>query len=149
MGAVRGTDPPRSKAGNDRQDGTRYTDKGPGGAAGNLVEDPTLRWTPAGRAIVSLRIADKERVQVKGGSGWADGETKFYDLSVWGDQGLRAAEYLIKGDRVAAIGRWQLQEWDDPEQGTRNRMVLVCRDLGASLLFKPVRIYREAGEDGK
>lgn len=148
MTAVRQTDPDTGKRHDDRKDGTRYTDRGPGAAAGNLTRDPELRYTPAGRAIASLRLADTERVQAKGGSGWTDGPTSFYDVMVWGDQAERACGHLRQGDRVAAVGRWQDQEWTDPEGKERSRLVLVARDLGASLLFVPVEIMRRTRQEG-
>lgn len=148
MSAVGQSAAPRAKAQDDRKDGTQYEDQGPGGAAGNLTRNPELRFTPAGRAIASMRIADTERIQAKGGSGWTDGPTTFYDLMVWGDQAIRAADHLQQGDRVAAIGRWQLQKWTDPEGTERTRTVLVCRDLGASLLFKAVSILRTQAQEG-
>jgi single-strand DNA-binding protein len=120
-----------------------YEDIGPGSVSGNLTRNPELRYTPEGRAVVTLRIAETERVRDDDSGSWKDGETQFYDVIVWGDQGEHATESLEKGDRIAAVGSWQVQKWTDPEGQERSKTVLVARDVGPSLLFRHVKVVRE------
>jgi single-strand DNA-binding protein len=120
-----------------------YEDIGPGSVSGNLTRNPELRYTPEGRAVVTLRIAETERVRDDDSGSWKDGETQFYDVIVWGDQGEHATESLEKGDRIAAVGSWQVQKWTDPEGQERSKTVLVARDVGPSLLFRQVKVVRE------
>ena len=44
--------------------------------AGNLVEDPELRFTSSGIAVANLRVAVTQRVQQDGE--WRDGATSFF-----------------------------------------------------------------------
>lgn len=121
---------------------TEYEDLGEGALSGNLTRDPELRFTAQGRAIVTLRIAETERVQDQDSGAWTDGETQFYDVTAWGDQATNCAEVLQRGDRVAVVGRWQKQTWQGDDDTPRSKNVLVARDIGPSLLFKEVSIAR-------
>ena len=58
--------------------------------AGNLVEDPEVRFTNNGIAVTNLRVAVTQRVQQDGQ--WRDGDTSFFKVNVWRGQ----AENLIK-----------------------------------------------------
>jgi hypothetical protein len=51
---------------------------------GNLVDDPELRFTTTGTAVVNLRVAVTQRVQQDGE--WRDGDTSFLRVNVWRGQ---------------------------------------------------------------
>jgi single-strand DNA-binding protein len=51
--------------------------------AGNLTDDPELRYTTAGAARATFRVAVSARV--RDGEGWRDGEPAFYAVVVWRD----------------------------------------------------------------
>lgn len=120
-----------------------YEDIGPGYVSGNLTRPPELRFTPEGRAVVTLRIAETERIRNEDTGEWSDGETQFWDVVIWGDQGEHAAECLDKGDRIVGCGSWQVQKWSDDQDQPRSKTVLVARDVGPSLLFRNVKVIRE------
>lgn len=118
---------------------TTYTDLEDGGVAGNLTRDPELRFTPSGRALASLRVAESHREQDADTGQWQDTEPTFHDLIVWGKPAEHVCESLHRGSRVVAVGRWQRQEWTDREQNRRSKRVLQVREIGASLTFGEVR----------
>lgn len=126
----------------DAGSGTKYEDIGPGVLVGNLTKDPELAYTPAGRAIGTLRIADTERVRDEESGQWRDGTTEYYDAILFAGMAERAAECLRKGDRVVCAGMWQRQTWTDKEGEAREATKLAARDLGASLMFNEVRVQR-------
>lgn len=130
--------PPRDQAKKaDVESGkTEYKDLHDGAITGNLTRDPELRYTPAGRAIASLRVASSERTQDPATGEWRDQGTVFSDVVVWGEQGERVAEYLRKADRIVAMGVWQEQRWTDNEGKPRDKVILVAREIGPSFLFK-------------
>lgn len=127
---------------------TTYTDLGDGALAGNLTRDPELRFTPDGRAVCTMRLAETERVKDEASGQWGDGPTRFYDVIVWGQLANNCSEDLIKADRVAAVGKWQRQDWTADDGAAKSKTVLVARDLGPSLLFKRARINRHADAEG-
>ena len=70
---------------------------------GNLAFDPKMRFTANGNAVVDLRIATTPRKKV--GEEWVDGETLWFDVSVWKQFAENVAASLHKGDRVTVSGR--------------------------------------------
>lgn len=121
---------------------TTYKDLGDGSVSGNLTRDPDLRFTPDGRAITTLRVAETERVKDEQTGQWGDGPTQFYDVVGWGDLGLNISECLQQGDRIAAVGKWQQQDWTGDDGTPKTKTVLVARDLGPSLLFRKAALDR-------
>jgi single-strand DNA-binding protein len=71
---------------------------------GNLGADPELRFTPSGKAVASLKIADTPRHKNAAGD-WVDGQTLWMPVSIWGREAEAVTEALRKGDRVVAVGR--------------------------------------------
>ena len=45
--------------------------------AGNLVDDPELRFTPSGQPVAKFRIASTPRYFDKASNSWKDGDTLF------------------------------------------------------------------------
>lgn len=134
-----------------RQDNTQrtvYEDLDDGYVCGNVTKEPSVRFTDRGSAICSLRLADTPRIKDDDSGEWKDGETSYYDVSVFGKQAENAAEAFTKGDRILAIGRWQRQTWQDGDGNTRSKKVLQAREIGPSLLFKAAKIARTRRQGG-
>jgi single-strand DNA-binding protein len=66
--------------------------------AGNLTEDPEVRYTDGGIARALFRVAV---------SGRREQEPSFFTVVVWRDQADHAAQSLSKGSRVVVVGRLQ------------------------------------------
>lgn len=143
--------PPTARSRDQQQDSaprTTYTDLGDGAISGNLTRDPELRFVPDGRAVCTLRVAETERVFDQQSQKWGDGATSFYDVTVWGDQATNVTDVLGKGDRIAAVGKWQRQEWTKDDDTPGSKVVLVARDIGPSLLFKRAWIEGSERQEG-
>lgn len=143
--------PPRTdqaQQGQAERRGTTYTDKGEGALSGNLTRDPELRFTPAGKPVVVLRVAESARIKDDNTGEWKDGPSIFHDVTAWGKQAENISECLVKGDRIAAVGTWQQQEWTGTDNAPHSKMVLVARDVGPSLLFREVSVNRTQGRQG-
>lgn len=118
-------------------------DRGPGSVSGNLTKDPDLRYTANGRPVSNLRIASSERVRdVKTGE-WVDGETVYYDVTVWGNLAENVCNDLQRGDRIVAEGRWRSNTWEDNDGNIQERIILNARDLGPSMMFRSARPERK------
>jgi primosomal replication protein N len=70
--------------------------------AGNLTDDPEVRYTESGIARAMFRIAV---------SGRREQEASFFTVVVWRDQAEHAAQSLSKGSRVVVVGRLQQRSW--------------------------------------
>jgi Single-strand binding protein family len=64
--------------------------------AGNLTDDPEVRYTEAGIARAMFRVAVRGR---------REQEASFFTVIVWRDQAEHAAKSLAKGSRVVVVGR--------------------------------------------
>jgi single-strand DNA-binding protein len=91
---------------------------------GNLTRDPELRHTPSGTAVCNLRLAVNTRRKDETGQ-WVD-KPNYFDVTVWGNQGERCAQYLSKGRPVAVDGRLEWREWETPEGNKRQAVDIVA-----------------------
>lgn len=122
--------------------GRERADRGAGAVSGNLTRDPELRYTPSGKAVVSMRVASSERVRNEHTGEWEDGQTTFYDVTAWGQLAENCSEHLSKGMRIVADGRWEEQTWEAADGEERAKVVLVARDAGPSMAFFGARVLR-------
>jgi single-strand DNA-binding protein len=77
---------------------------------GNLARDPELKTVGGGSTVCSLRLAVSERVKDRISGEWTD-TASYFNVSVFGAQGERCAQYLAKGRQVAIDGRLRWREW--------------------------------------
>ena len=91
---------------------------------GNLTRDPELRHTPSGTAVCNLRLAVNTRRKDETGH-WVD-KPNYFDITVWGNQGERCAQYLSKGRPVGVDGRLEWREWETPEGNKRQAVDVVA-----------------------
>jgi single stranded DNA-binding protein len=70
--------------------------------AGNLTNDPEVRYTEAGIARAMFRVAVSSR---------REQEPSFFTVIVWRDQAEHAAQSLSRGSRVVVVGRLQQRSW--------------------------------------
>jgi len=77
---------------------------------GNLGQDPEIRNTNSGTAILQLRIATQERI--KRGDEWVS-EAEWHTVVVFGARAETCAKYLHKGSKVGVEGRIKTRKWQD------------------------------------
>ena len=92
--------------------------------AGNLTDDPEIRYTESGIARARFRVAV---------SGRREQEPSFFTVIVWRDQAEHAAESLSKGSRVVVVGRLQQRSWTAEDGNARSVVEVVAEELGPSL----------------
>jgi single-strand DNA-binding protein len=91
--------------------------------AGNLTDDPEIRYTETGIARAMFRMAV---------SGRRDQEASFFTVIVWRDQAEHVAEPLAKGRRVVVVGRLQQRSWTAEDGSVRSVVEVVAEELGPS-----------------
>jgi single-strand DNA-binding protein len=92
--------------------------------AGNLTDDPEVRYTKGGIARAMFRVAI---------SGRREQEASFFTVVVWRDQAEHAAQSLSKGSRVVVVGRLQQRSWTAEDGSARSTVEVVADELGPSL----------------
>jgi single-strand DNA-binding protein len=108
--------------------------------AGNLTDDPEIRYTESGIARATFRVAL---------SGRREQEASFFTVIVWRDQAEHAAQSLSKGSRVVVLGRLQQRSWTAEYGSARSVVEVVAEELGPSLRWataQPERASRSASE---
>jgi single-strand DNA-binding protein len=110
-------------------------------SAGNLTDDPELRFTPAGDQVASLRVAVTTRAP-DGQGGWRDGSTSFFRMSVWRAQAEHAAESLTKGARVLVCGRLRQRSWETDDGDKRAVVEIEADEIAASLKFHTAKLTK-------
>jgi single-strand DNA-binding protein len=92
--------------------------------AGNLTDDPEVRYTEGGIARAVFRVAV---------SGRREQEASFFTVVVWRDQAEHAAQSLTKGTRVVVVGRLQQRSWTAEDGSARSIVEILAEELGPSL----------------
>ena len=95
------------------------------GQAG-LTEDPTLRFTSSGKAVLSLRFAFNDSKFNDQTRQWETTRTLYLDGSAWEQTAERLSEQLRKGDQVYVEGRLETQQWEHEGQ-KRSKPHLIVR----------------------
>ncbi|MGW7598149.1 single-stranded DNA-binding protein [Streptomyces antimycoticus] len=100
---------------------------------GNLVDNPELRFTPAGVPVAKFRVASTPRTFNKTTNAWEDGESLFLTCSVWRQAAEHVAESLARGMRVIVQGRLKQRSYEDREGVKRTVYELDVDEVGPSL----------------
>jgi single-strand DNA-binding protein len=119
--------------------------------AGNLVEDPELRFTPAGQPVARFRVASTPRFRDNATGEWKDGDSLFLTCNVWRQAAENVAESLTRGMRVIVSGRLRQRSYETKEGEKRTVYEVEVDDVGPSLRnasAKVNRVARSGGGDG-
>jgi len=119
--------------------------------AGNLVDDPELRFTPAGQPVARFRVASTPRFRDNSTGEWKDGDSLFLTCNVWRQAAENVAESLQRGMRVIVSGRLRQRSYETKEGEKRTVYEVEVDDVGPSLRnasAKVNRIARSGSGDG-
>lgn len=112
---------------------------------GNCVEEPELRFTPQGVAMMRLRVAVNRRVKGRDGE-WVN-EASFFTGTVWRELAENAAASLHKGVAVVMTGRLEQREWVGKDGAKRSVVEIAVEDLGVSLHAATATVVRQVPKD--
>lgn len=101
--------------------------------AGNLVDDPELRFTPAGQPVARFRIASTPRFRDNASGEWKDGDSLFLTVNVWRQAAENVAESLTKGTRAIVSGRLRQRSYETKEGEKRIVYEIEADEVGPSL----------------
>ena len=119
--------------------------------SGNLVDDPELRFTPAGQPVARFRVASTPRFLDKSTNEWKDGDSLFLTCNVWRQAAENVAESLTRGMRVIVSGRLRQRSYETKEGEKRTVYEVEVDDVGPSLRnasAKVNKIARSGSGDG-
>jgi single-strand DNA-binding protein len=94
---------------------------------GNLGQDPELRMTSNGQAVLKMRLAttesylDKNRVRQE--------RTEWHSVVLWGKRAEALGKFLTKGSRLFVEGGLRTSSYDDREGNKRYRTEVVASNV--------------------
>ena len=112
--------------------------------AGNLVDDPELRFTPAGQPVARFRVASTPRFRDNSTGEWKDGDSLFLTCNVWRQAAENVAESLTRGMRVIVSGRLRQRSYETKEGEKRTVYEVEVDDVGPSLRNASAKVSRAA-----
>ena len=95
---------------------------------GNLGNDPEVRYTAGGGAVVNISIATTESWKDKE-SGEQQEKTEWHRVVFFNRLAEIVAEYLKKGSQVYVEGRLQTRKWQDKEGNDKYSTEIVANEM--------------------
>lgn len=99
---------------------------------GNLTEDPQLKATPTGVAVVSFRIAVGRRFKTEG-----QPEVDYFTIVAWRNTAEFIGRHFGKGDSILVCGRLQQRAYTDKEGYSRIVVEVVADEVSFAGYKKP------------
>jgi single-strand DNA-binding protein len=117
--------------------------------AGNLVEDPELRFTPAGQPVARFRVASTPRFRDNASGEWKDGDSLFLTCNVWRQAAENVAESLTRGMRVIVSGRLRQRSYETKEGEKRTVVECEVDEVGPSLRYATAKVVKGQRSGGQ
>lgn len=93
---------------------------------GRLGQDPRVRQTNSGEAVMNLNLAVRDRQKRDGA--WTE-ETQWWDVTVFGKRAEALAKILTKGQTIAAEGDIGLRQYVGRDGTHKAQLELIARDV--------------------
>jgi single-strand DNA-binding protein len=115
---------------------------------GNLADDPELRYTQAGVAVASVRVAVNKRFFNKDTNSWDEQLDGFFTCNVWREYAENVAESLKKGMRVLVTGRLRSRSYEDKDGVTKWVTEIEADEVCPTLRWATAQITRSNRSGG-
>lgn len=116
---------------------------------GNLTDDPELRFTPSGAAVVKFNVAVNRQRYDRQKNTWEDAGTDFHRVTAWNYLAQNCAETLSKGMRVVLVGELRQDHWtDEKTQEKRSGWGVTATAVGPDLTFATAKVTKTAKSGG-
>ncbi|MFF9787113.1 single-stranded DNA-binding protein [Streptomyces nigrescens] len=109
-----------------------------------LIEDPELRFSASGSAVVKVRLAFNSRKKDQAGQ-WVDDATFFVRGTAFGPAAENVAASLQRGMEVMVVGRMKTESWEKNGE-KRSEAALLVDSIGPSLRFATARVEKSGGQ---
>jgi single-strand DNA-binding protein len=77
-----------------------------------IINAPELRYTPSGKAVLSMRLAFNDSKYDDQQRKWVTTKSFYVDAQAWEQTAERLAEILAQGEQVYVVGRLETQQWE-------------------------------------
>ena len=107
-----------------------------------ITAQPELRYTPSGKAVLSIRLAFNDSKYDDQQQKWVTTKTFYVNAQAWEQTAERLAEQLTQGDQVYVTGRLETQSWEDKDGGKRSKPLLNVQTVRRLAKAEPVQQHR-------
>jgi single-strand DNA-binding protein len=119
--------------------------------SGLVATTPRHLVTQDGLPITSFRLAASTKKFDKQANRWVDGETNWFTVTSFRQLAVNTATSVSKGDRVIAIGRLRVRDWDNGERAGTSVEIeaeTLGHDMvwGSSTFLRTVNVREEQPE---
>ena len=115
---------------------------------GRLIEDPQLRYSASGSAVVKLRLAFNSRKKDQSGQ-WVDDAVFYVRGTAFGKAAENIAETLQRGMEVVVSGRLKTESWESNGEKKEGTSLLVD-SIGPALRSATAQVTKSGGSgDGQ
>ncbi|MFN8557948.1 MAG: single-stranded DNA-binding protein [Dehalococcoidia bacterium] len=94
---------------------------------GNLGQDPEIRYTANGSAVVTFSVAANRNYRRPDGE-W-EKETEWFSVVAWNQLAERISQNLQKGSRVYVEGRLHTRSWEGQDGQRRFKTEVVAQTV--------------------
>lgn len=94
---------------------------------GNLGQDPELRMTSGGQAVLKLRLATSETYLDRNRN--RQERTEWHSVVIWGKRAEALSKFLTKGSRIFVEGALRTSSYDDRDGNKRYRTEVVASNI--------------------
>ncbi|GAA0500959.1 single-stranded DNA-binding protein [Streptomyces olivaceiscleroticus] len=113
---------------------------------GRLTEEPELKYTASGSAVVRLRLAFNSRKKDPQTGEWKDDAVLYLDGSVFGPAAENVASSLQRGMEVFVSGRLKTNSWEDKQGQRQQRTELLVDAVGPTTMrTQTARVEKTSG----
>ena len=100
--------------------------------AGNLTQDPVLKYLPTGKAVINFTVACNHSRYDRESQSWVDSEPTYFKVDCWETLAENISESLRKGDPVVVVGRMLCRTYQQdgkPRESWELKADTVAADL--------------------
>jgi len=110
---------------------------------GRLTEDPSIRFSPQGVAVLTVNLAFNSRKKNQQTGEWEDDSVFFVRGTAFKDLAEQAGESLSRGDEVIVSGRLKTEKWQDKQSGeNRSATSLIIDSIGPNLARATAKVNK-------
>jgi len=109
---------------------------------GNVTDDPELKFTPSGDAVVNFTVASTPRTFDRQSNEWKDGDTLFIRMNGWRALAENIAESIQKGMRVIVTGALKVRNYERQDGSKGTSVEMTVDEIGPSLKYATARVTK-------
>jgi single-strand DNA-binding protein len=95
---------------------------------GNIGKDPEIKFS-GDLGITKFSVAETPRTKNKTTGQWEDGETIWFNVTVFGSQAEVVVDNYAKGDTVLVIGKFRQSTYTDKNGETRTSLEINAESI--------------------